>query len=250
MNRAGVGRGADQSAETLLQFDRRLRHLIVHERIVTRETIAVTFLAVSEDRYGGYDASETTRRTAMSYPVKITVGLLGLVLVMAFALLSGSGREDKFSPNPLTPLQAKSQQLDVAIAESIRRLEAGNALITMLIEGRASLAEVARDFLSLHENDPEFLEYYQLYHSGRTLPERVARDMANRAHLEAADPLQRERVAKRLTEEFQTLFPEVEPLRFQPVPVPAPKPALQPMPPGHRPLPVPVPVPLPVVMTE
>ena len=155
----------------------------------------------------------------MSHPKKIAGGLLGLVA--ALALWGGLGPTNGFAPNALGPFQTEYQRtrrLDAAAEDVNRRSQITDDLVATLIDGRIGLAEVARQLLALHEDDPLFLERHPRVYPGRTLLESVARGAADRAFKQTADPRQRERVAKRLTEEFQTHFPGVEPLRFDPEP--------------------------------
>jgi hypothetical protein len=172
------------------------------------------------------------RRTAMRRPTKIAVGSLGVALVGALAL--GPGRGERFSLNPLPSIRSESQRLDSAIETASHRIRVGNGIVVALGEGRVSLAEATRDYIALHESDPTFREYHQLHSPGQSLSEYVARNLANRAHHEA-DPYRRERLSRRLTEEFRTLFPSAEPLQFEPVSDPAPDRPVHPVP---RPVPV------------
>lgn len=173
----------------------------------------------------------------MSRSKKIAVGSTGLVLVTALIFMI-----TQFFWNPLTPLQTESQRLDAAIEEADRRIELADELIVALIEGRASLDQAARDFLKLHENNPGFVKFHAIHNTGQTPLESAARDMANRAY-NRAQPHQQELLAKRLTDEFRVLFPEVEPLQFDPIPTPGHIPPLArqpggraiPMPPPHNP---------------
>ena len=156
----------------------------------------------------------------MSHPTKIALGLLGLALVAALALWVESDRADRFSPNSRGPLQTeseRSQRLEVAAQEVSQRLKVKSDLLVELIEGRRGLAEVAKRYLALHENDRLFREYHPIHYPGQTPLERMARDVVSRAYQRVEDTPQRERVVRRLSEEFRTLFPEAEPLQFEPV---------------------------------
>jgi hypothetical protein len=174
----------------------------------------------------------------MRLPTKIVVGSLGLVLVGALALRSGRG--ERFSLNPLTPIRSETQRLDAAIESANHRIQVGQSLVVALVDGHVTLADATRDYLALHENDPAFHEYLRLHYPGQSASEHVARSLANRAHYQVADPYQRERLARRLTEEFRALFPKVEPLQFEPVSTPAPG---RPGPNDIRPVPVTAPAP-------
>jgi|GEM_PF-5004714 len=160
-------------------------------------------------------------------------GAMGLVLVATVIFVT-----TRFLWNPLTPIQTESERLDAAIEEADRRIELVDELMVALIEGRASLEQVARDFLKLHEGNRSFTDSHALYHAGHTPLERAARDMANRAY-RRAQPHQQKPLAQRLTDEFRTLFPEVEPLQFEPIPTPTRNPPMVRKPEG-RALPVPV----------
>jgi hypothetical protein len=183
----------------------------------------------------------------MTLYTKIALGSLGSVLVAALALSIGSDGGDDSSPAGYATLRSESRRLDDAREKTDRRIVVGEAIIRKLIDGRVGLAEAARAFLALHEDDPNFLELYLLHHPGQEPVERAARDMAARAHARTSDPKQREQLAARLTQDFQTVFPERAPLEFDPVPAPHP-PARAPAAPARpnaRPLPVPHAVPRP-----
>ncbi len=158
---------------------------------------------------------------------KIIVGSLGLVLVAVVALNTGPCWMSRVPFTELSSLQTESQHLDSANEEVSQRVMAVEALARTLAEGQASLTEVARDFLAMHENQPFFHEQHQISFPGRTLLESAARDVANRANL-MADPAKREQLIQRLTAEFQAAFPGAEPLEFEPIPAPTPHPPIDP----------------------
>jgi hypothetical protein len=153
----------------------------------------------------------------MNYTVMAGAGVLVLVLIVAMTLGLATGDPDKVGQNPMA-LQQESDKLDASIAESKVRMVAGENIVTKLVEGRAPLGEVAQEFLDLHADDPGFTNSYLLHYPNESLLERATRDMANRAHVRVTDPLKREQLDRRLTEQFQTLYPNTRPLEFDPVP--------------------------------
>ena len=170
---------------------------------------------------------------------KLAVGLLGVGLTAGFVLLTGCGGANSFSLHPEDPLQAEAERLGHELEAVRRRMEAVESLVVSLSEGRTSLAQGAGEFLALHEGDPRFFESYRLHYPNQTPLERAARDIANRAHFRIADPIRREPLITRLTEEFRILFPQAEPLAFDPVQDPDPH--QPPHGPGRPPLPPRVP---------
>lgn len=150
----------------------------------------------------------------MSYWRKIGAIALALGAVAALAHSMDSGRSLRAVANNPKVFLGESEELDLECVSTDQRVMAGCSLVASLAEGKTSLDEVVHEFIKLHENQPVFEIQYQEIHPGRTVEERVARDLANRAYLHLEQPAKQAQLAQGLTIQFSELFPGSKPLQL------------------------------------
>ena len=73
----------------------------------------------------------------------------------------------------------KARQFEAQDMEVIRRVEMKDRLVTDLIDGRTTLAEVALVFLKMNQNRPGYMTVIRAGYAGQTDEERMARNVLN-----------------------------------------------------------------------
>jgi hypothetical protein len=151
----------------------------------------------------------------MSPSVKVLTGLFGAGGLTALALGFGCAG-DHLTLNPLSPQEAESRRLAVALDDARERSAITEVQVSALIAGRVRLVDAAREFLAAHEKSPAISAYFVTHYPDQTPLEHAARDLANRAHVRVGDQGAREQLAQRLTAEFAAQFPTRAPLELEP----------------------------------
>jgi hypothetical protein len=119
---------------------------------------------------------------------------------------------------------ATTRRLERELDMIRHRIEIKERLVAALIEGRATLAEVAAQFLALDQDQEAWMLMLRAKFPGGTDEEKIARNVIQYTLAKLADPFAKERVAWRLRTEFRVMFPAAD----EPAGEPAPFPVLDP----------------------
>ena len=117
---------------------------------------------------------------------------------------------------------ATTRRLERELDMIRHRIEIKERLVARAIEGRATLAEVAAQFLALDQDHETWMLMIRDKFPGVTDEETMARNVIEYTLEKLADPSAKERVAWRLRTEFRVLFPGDEELVGPPTPFPVP----------------------------
>lgn len=101
--------------------------------------------------------------------------------------------------------RAETTDLIAADGEVQNRIAAKESLISDLIEGRMTLAEVTARFVVLNASHPAYLSTIRAHYAGRSDLEKTARNVIDYAKARCTDPAVRARVVGRLEAEFAAL---------------------------------------------
>jgi hypothetical protein len=103
----------------------------------------------------------------------------------------------------------RGRELDKLDADVLRRMELKDRLVSDLIEGRTTLADVTAEFIRLNRDRPGYATAIRTTYAGRTDEERTARSILYCAsrQLSHLPPTSRAAITTRLENEFADLFP-------------------------------------------
>ncbi|MBA4187544.1 MAG: hypothetical protein C0467_05940 [Planctomycetaceae bacterium] len=104
---------------------------------------------------------------------------------------------------------AEQEHMEVVRRELLSNIAIKDALITDLVSGRRTLAEVTEAFLAMNQRWPESMAVVRGHYPGRTDEEKTAHNVMGFVQYELANatPAQQAKVLTRLRAEFDARYP-------------------------------------------
>ena len=97
-------------------------------------------------------------------------------------------------------------ELTAAQAEISQRIGLKEAVVGELVAGRTTLADATAEFLALNESHPEYVAMIRDSYPGSTDEERTARNVIGYAVMRADNPVEYDRLSRRLDAELQAML--------------------------------------------